>query len=82
MKYLIALLFLVFLNSCKKETVKSVTIKADVTFLSDDALEGRQTGTKGEKAAAEYIAKRLENLGLEGKGTNEYFQVFSFKPKT
>jgi Zn-dependent M28 family amino/carboxypeptidase len=82
MKYLFALLFLVFLNSCKKETVKSITIKEDVTFLSDDALEGRQTGTEGEKAAAKYIAKRLEDLGLEGKGKNEYFQVFSFKPKT
>jgi len=82
MKYLIALLFLVFLNSCKKETVGPVTIKEDVTFLSDDALEGRQTGTEGEKAAAEYIAKRFENLGLEGKGTIEYFQAFSFKPKT
>jgi Zn-dependent M28 family amino/carboxypeptidase len=82
MKYLFALLFLVFLNSCKKETVKSITIKEDVTFLSDDALEGRQTGTEGEKAAAKYIAKRLEDLGLEGKGTNEYFQAFSFKPKT
>jgi len=82
MKYLLALLFLVFLNSCKKEIAKPVTIKEDVTFLSDDALEGRQTGTEGEKAAAEYIAKRFENLGLEGKGTNEYFQAFSFKPKT
>lgn len=82
MKYLFALLFLVFLNSCKKETVKSITIKEDVTFLSDDALEGRQTGTEGEKAAAKYIAKRLEDLGLEGKGTNKYFQAFSFKPKT
>ena len=82
MKYLFALLFLVFLNSCKKETAKSITIKEDVTFLSDDALEGRQTGTEGEKAAAKYIAKRLEDLGLESKGTNEYFQAFSFKPKT
>ena len=82
MKYLIALLFLVFLNSCKKETVGPVTIKEDVTFLSDDALEGRQTGTEGEKAAAEYIAKRFKNLRLEGKGTIEYFQAFSFKPKT
>ena len=82
MKYLIALLFLVFLNSCKKETVGPVTLKEDVTFLSDDALEGRQTGTQGEKAAAKYIAKRFENLGLEGKGTIEYFQAFSFKPKT
>ena len=82
MKYLIALLFLVFLNSCKKETMKSVSIKSDVTFLSDDALEGRQTGTEGEKAAAEYIATRFENLAIESKGTKGYFQTFSFKPKT
>ncbi|WP_396602539.1 M28 family peptidase [Algibacter sp. R77976] len=82
MKYIIALLFLVFLNSCKKETLKPVTIKEDVTFLSDDALEGRQTGTDGEKTAAKYIANRFKILGLEGKGTNNYFQTFTFKPKT
>ena len=82
MKYSIALIFLFFLHSCKQEVVKIVSIKDDVTFLSDDALEGRQTGTDGEKAAADYIAKRFENLGLQGKGTNGYFQTFSFKPKT
>ena len=82
MKYSIALLFLFLLNSCKQEPVKIVSIKDDVTFLSDDALEGRQTGTEGEKAAADYIAKRFENLGLETKGTNGYFQNFTFKPKT
>ena len=82
MKYSIALLFLFLLNSCKQEPVKIVSIKDDVTFLSDDALEGRQTGTDGEKAAADYIAKRFENLGLETKGTNGYFQNFTFKPKT
>ena len=82
MKYSIALLFLFLLNSCKQEPVKIVSIKDDVTFLSDDALEGRQTGTDGEKAAADYIAKRFENLGLETKGTNGYYQNFTFKPKT
>jgi Zn-dependent M28 family amino/carboxypeptidase len=82
MKYSIALLFLFLLNSCKEEPVKIVSIKDDVTFLSDDALEGRQTGTDGEKAAADYIAKRFENLGLATKGTNGYFQNFTFKPKT
>ena len=82
MKYSIALLFLFLLNSCKQEPVKIVSIKDDVTFLSDDALEGRQTGTEGEKAAADYIAKRFENLGLETKGTNGYYQNFTFKPKT
>ena len=37
-------------------------IKADVTFLADDQLEGRQTGTQGEIKAAAYIADRFKNL--------------------
>ncbi|WP_298492769.1 M20/M25/M40 family metallo-hydrolase [uncultured Algibacter sp.] len=82
MKYSIVLFFLFFLSSCKQEVVKAVSIKDDVVFLSDDALEGRQTGTEGEKAAANYIAKRFKNLGVEAKGTNGYFQAFTFKPKT
>lgn len=82
MKYSIVFLFLLFLTSCKSEVSKSVSIKEDVTFLSDDALEGRQTGTDGEKAAADYIAKRLKNIGLEGKGTSDFLQPFTFKPKT
>ena len=82
MKYLLLGFFLVFLNACKTETPNAITIKEDVTFLSDDALEGRQTGTDGEKAAADYIAKRFKNLGLEAKGTTDYFQTFTFKPKT
>jgi Zn-dependent M28 family amino/carboxypeptidase len=53
-----------------------------VAFLASDKLEGRQTGTEGEKAAAEYIANRFIELELLAKGTNNYFQEFSFKPKT
>ena len=85
MKNLIFLLFLTVLMGCKSEPksqVKSVTIKEDVTFLADDKLEGRQTGSDGEKKAADYIAKRFEELGIGAKGTNGYFQTFSFKPKT
>jgi len=51
-------------------------------FLSNDSLEGRQTGSEGEQKAAKYIAQRFEDLGLQPKGTNGYFQEFSFKPKT
>lgn len=83
MKHSILILFLVLLNSCKKEVViPEVSIKEDVTFLADDALEGRQTGTVGEQKAAEYIAKRFQDLGLQAKGTDGFFQTFSFKPKT
>ncbi len=83
MKNLITIIFLLLLvSSCKKEVHKTKTIQEDVTFLADDKLEGRQTGTEGEKAAADYIAERFKNLGISPKGTNGYFQTFSFKPKT
>ena len=52
------------------------------TSCKHDALEGRQTGTNGEQKAAKYIAERFKNLGLTPKGTDGYFQAFSFKPKT
>ncbi len=70
------------LASCKQEQVLENKIQEDVSFLADDKLEGRATGTEGEKAAANYIADRFEALGLKGKGTEGYFQDFKFKPKT
>lgn len=82
MKLIKLLVFLLVLASCKDDTSKKITIQEDIEFLADDALEGRQTGTEGEQKAAKYIAKRFENLGLQPKGTNGYFQTFSFKPKT
>jgi Zn-dependent M28 family amino/carboxypeptidase len=54
-------------------------LKADVSYLADDKLEGREVGTKGEQLAAEYIAQRYKKLGLEPKGTDGYFQTFSRK---
>ncbi len=56
-------------------------IKKDVSFLADDKLEGRATGTDGEKKAANYIAKRFKEIGLLPKGTKGYFQDFTFTPK-
>ena len=82
MKHLITIIFLILLVSCKQEMAPTKTIQEDVTFLADDKLEGRQTGTEGEKAAAAYIAERFKNLNLTSKGTDGYFQTFSFKPKT
>ena len=82
MRNILILIFLSFLVSCKQAINQETRIKEDVTFLASDKLEGRQTGTKGEKAAAEYIKKRFEELELLPKGTSEYIQPFTFKPKT
>ncbi len=83
MKNILFILFLTLCLGCQPENkFENTTIKDDVVFLSDDKLEGRQTGSDGEQLAADYIAERFKSLGLEGKGTNNYFQTFSFKPKT
>jgi len=82
MKQVLLIVFFLSLIACKQEQGIENKIKEDVSFLADDKLEGRATGTDGEKVAANYIAERFEALGLEGKGTEGYFQDFNFKPKT
>ena len=82
MKSKIILLFLFLFGFNHTISAQIETLKEDVEFLSSDALEGRQTGTKSEEEAAKYIAKRFKDLKLQEKGTNGYLQTFSFKPKT
>ena len=82
MRNILFLIFLCFLISCKPTINQETRIKEDVTFLASDKLEGRQTGTKGEKAAADYIVKRFKEVGLQPKGTKGFLQSFTFKPKT
>ncbi len=51
-------------------------IKSHVSYLADDKLEGRRTGTVGEQLAMKYISNEFENAGLEPKGTNGFYQPF------
>lgn len=51
-------------------------LKTHVTYLADDQLEGRLTGSKGEELAAQYIIKQYEQLGIAAKGTKGYEQIF------
>ena len=51
---------------------------ADVQALAAPEMQGRETGTPGAKAAAEYIARRMEEMGLQPAGDNETFiQTYS-----
>lgn len=51
-------------------------LQQHVQYLSDDKLEGRRTGTIGEKLAAEYISNEFQKIGLIAKGSNNYLQQF------
>jgi len=83
MKKLVFLFVLVGLWTCKNEPkVAQNKIEEDVAFLADDKLEGRQTGTQGEAKASEYLISRFKEIGLQTKGTKDFLQPFSFKPKT
>src|ERR1051326_958483 len=50
-------------------------LKADVSFLASDALEGRGTPSRGLDIAAEYIAAQFRRAGLEPAGDDGYFQT-------
>ena len=83
MKKVLILLVLIGFLSCKNEPkILENNIKDDVTFLADDKLEGRQTGTEGEVLASEYLIKRFKEIGVQPKGIEGFLQSFSFKPKT
>lgn len=40
-------------------------IRRTILFLADDRLEGRRTGTAGEREAARYLADRFRRIGLD-----------------
>lgn len=55
-------------------------VKADVTFLADDLLEGRDTGSPGYEIAARYVAQRFAALGLKPMGDDgDWFQRITFQ---
>jgi len=78
MKFLAKFILFITIISCEQNISYVNRINDDVNYLSDDKLEGRGTGSKGEQIAAEYIASRFKNLKIEDKGSNKYFQNFSF----
>lgn len=69
-------------------TARSPTVRADfspadavrhVEYLCRPQLQGRLTGTRGEKLATNYVALYLETLGLEPAGDDgTWFQPFEF----
>ncbi len=63
------------------ETITIDDMKEDLTILASDALEGRETGKRGQKMAAAYIRAHFEELGLEGPAENGkgYYQDVKLK---
>jgi Zn-dependent M28 family amino/carboxypeptidase len=52
-----------------------------VSFLADDAMKGRDTGSAEHRKAAEYVAAEFAKAKLEPGGTNGYFQSVPFRSR-
>lgn len=69
----------VFGQKTKKEQ-KTLTdnLQRHIRYLSDDRLEGRRTGTEGERLAGEYIAEHFrKNRIATLPDRSDYFQPFT-----
>ncbi|MBX2965359.1 MAG: M28 family peptidase [Cyclobacteriaceae bacterium] len=56
------------------DQVKKADLKEYLTILASDALEGRETGTRGQRMAAAFIASHFEELGLQPPVNGSYYQ--------
>jgi Zn-dependent M28 family amino/carboxypeptidase len=54
--------------------IKPEELKDNLTILASDALEGRMTGTRGQKMAAAFIANHFREIGLQGPVNGSYYQ--------
>ncbi len=53
-------------------------LRVDVGYLSADLLEGRETGTDGERLAAQYLVQRFQELELSPGLDSTWVQPFDF----
>lgn len=62
-------------NPTQPPAAKAAAIEGHMLFLASDALEGRDTGSRGHEIASLYIATQLQALGLEPAGDEgSYYQ--------
>jgi|SRR5690606_8287057 len=75
--YIIALHFLLFIPfQSVLAQINQENLKKHIYYLADDKMQGRGTGSKQVKKAAEYIEKHFKQYGLKPKGEKGYRQSF------
>jgi hypothetical protein len=74
-----------------QQTITPEALAARLYFLASDLFEGRETATRGQKLAAQYLASQYRLMGLAPKGTSgqtaplspaAYFQPFTVYKRT
>ncbi len=61
------------------ETITADDLKSYLSVLASDSLEGRETGTRGNEMAAQFLAEKIRSFGIPPvPGTGSYFQEVDF----
>ena len=61
------------------ETITTTDLEKHLNILASDSLEGRETGQKGQKMAADYIMNHFKNIGIPPYKGKTYYQKFRVK---
>ncbi|HAS39653.1 MAG TPA: peptidase M28 [Microscillaceae bacterium] len=65
------------------QTITQKDLSKHLHIVASDEMEGRRTGTPGQKKAAKYIANHFKKIGLKPPVNNDgemsYYQPFSMK---
>src|SRR5262245_60203811 len=65
-----------------RQTTAAITpadIRLHISYLASEALDGRLTGSDGERLATDYVARVFSTLGLQPAGDDgTFFQTFPF----
>ena len=61
------------------KTINTGDLKRHLLILASDSLEGRETGKKGQKMAADYIAKHFKILDIPPYKKETYYQKFKVR---
>ncbi len=69
------------------ETITPADLKKHLVIIASDSLEGRDTGSPGQKKAADYVSKHFKEYGLipaatEADGSKSYYQKYNLYRKT
>src|ERR1700746_1295698 len=57
------------------DTIREETLRADLTFLASDALQGRMSLQPGNDVAIQWIASQFAKAGLQPGANGSYFQA-------
>lgn len=71
-----------FAQTAAKPALDVSSIRADVTYLASDKLDGRRTGEKGNELAAKYVVSKFKKAGLKpgvtSNGKASFMQAFPY----